>query len=575
MPFPVTAAHAAFLAPVTRHTRRVDIYEQDATTPWLLGAKFTEGTVTVDYGRAERRAVDITLDNDDGSVRYAPDNFWYDKVLKVYRGVEYFEDSISKVDTALNYVPNPSFEVGLTGYNLTACTAAQSASWAASGTNSMRLTPSGSSTDSYANIGGDSGAIRLSLALNKTYTIKATGFAATNRVGSEHATRARRIVVFVRAPSLNGNVVVEYTSAIVPVNSTNGKRVSVTFNVPNDATEVYFRLYNGSNNAADLVYWDAVQITQDGTVPYFDGSLSNGRWTGTAHNSQSYLQLEVHNKTLSNWETQIGEFMIDSLKEINFPDTVSVTGRDYAKKMLSSKFSVATGFTSTDSLDSVIGSLAANAGIVASKRLIPITGKTLGRSFVFERGVNRWDACKQLAEAHGYELFFDAQGMLVMRQFLDPSTSPLAYTFETGEFGSLVTYDKTVSDSRLFNHVVVAGEATDTVPVWAEAKNENPSSPTSIQEIGTRYTEYISSFITTTPQAQALADQLLAIYSLQEYDLNFSSLMLPWMEVGEIIEFIDPKATITQPDRFLLSQLNIPLGLGPMTGTGKRVTIIG
>lgn len=365
-------AEAAFLAPVTRHTRRVDICEADGTTLWLPRAKTIGGSVTVDYARDERRSFELLLDNIDRSVSYSPSNFWYDKIIKIFRGVEYREEGETKL-----------------------------------------------------------------------------------------------------------------------------------------------------------------------------------------------------------WETQIGEFMIDSLKESHFPDTVSVSGRDYTKKMLTSKFVAATGFNAGASLDATINTIAAAAGIPATKRFIPPTGKVLGRDFIFERGVERWKACRELADAYGYELFFTGQGVLVMREYLDPTTSPLAYTFLTGETGNLVTYDKSVSDGRLYNHVVVSGESSDTIPVWAEARNDNPASPTNINLIGDRLYQYVSSFITTETQAQDVANRFLSIHSLQEYDFNFSALMLPWLEVGEIVEFIDPKATLTQPDRFLLSTLTIPLGLGPMSGTGKRVTILG
>lgn len=365
-------AEAAFLAPVTRHTRRVDIYEADGTTLWLPSANTIGGSVTVDYGRDERRAFDAVFDNTDGALDYSPSGFWYDKIVKIFRGVRY---------------------------------------------------------------------------------------------------------------EVNG--------------------------------------------------------------------------------------------TPTTWETQVGEFMIDKLDEDDFPQTVSVSGRDYTKKMLASKFVAATGFNAGASLDATINTIAAAAGIPANKRFIPPTGKVLGRDFIFERGVERWKAVKEMADAYGYELFFDGTGTLVMREYLDPSTSPLIYTLKTGPDGNLVKYKKSVSDGRLYNHVVVAGESSDTIPVWAEARNDNPASPTNIDLIGDRLYQYVSAFITTVAQAQAVADRFLSIHSLQEYDFNFSSLMLPWLEVGEIIQFIDPKAAETQPDRFLLSTLSIPLALGPMTGTGKRVTILG
>jgi hypothetical protein len=174
-------------------------------------------------------------------------------------------------------------------------------------------------------------------------------------------------------------------------------------------------------------------------------------------------------------------------------------------------------------------------------------------------------------------LFFDAQGYLVMREYLDPVTAPLSYTLETGVFGNLVTYNKTVNDTRIYNHIVVTGESNDPdiIPVSAEATNTEPSSPTRVDKIGDRVYQYTSSFITTTLQAQDVADKFLQIHALEEFDLIFSSIALPWLEVGEIVEFEDPRPSAGQPTRFLLSSLNLPLDLGAMSGNAKRVSVVG
>ncbi len=77
------------LGSTTRHTRRVEIYEQDGTTRWTGddGSLLRDGSISVDYDRDERRAIDLTLDNSDNALVNAPGQFWYDKVIKAYRGV--------------------------------------------------------------------------------------------------------------------------------------------------------------------------------------------------------------------------------------------------------------------------------------------------------------------------------------------------------------------------------------------------------------------------------------------------------------------------------------------------------
>jgi hypothetical protein len=50
--------------------------------------------------------------------------------------------------------------------------------------------------------------------------------------------------------------------------------------------------------------------------------------------------------------------------------------------------------------------------------------------------------------------------------------------------------------------------------------------------------------------------------------------MLPWLEVGEILGWSDPNPSPGDPDKFLLSSLGISMDLGPMSGVGRRVTIV-
>lgn len=371
---PSATVIAAFLASTSFHSRRIDIYEADGTTLWMADAPLsTGGSISVDATRDERRSFNLNFSNTDGALSYSPDGFWYDKIIKAYRGIYYTDPTT----------------------------------------------------------------------LDETY-----------------------------------------------------------------------------------------------------------------------------------WETQVGEFLIDKIKEPHFPNIVAVDGRDYTKKMLSSKFVATTTLSKGMPLSEAISSLAANAGIAANKRVIPYTQDTLGKDFTWDRGVSRWEAAKALASNYGYDLFFNAEGYLIIQPTQDPASSPVSHTLQTGAAGNLTSYDKSVNDSRLYNHIVVAGESSETVPVWAEARNDAIGSPTSIGKIGDRLYQYVSSFITTVEQAQAVADKFLAIHSLQEFELNFGSLVFPWLEVGEIIQFIDPKPYQTQPDRFLLSSMTIPLDLAIMTGTGKRVTIL-
>lgn len=356
----------AILAPVTQVTRRVDIYEADNKTPWALDVPATEGSVSVDHTRAERRSLELTIKGIDSDFSASPGNIWYDKVIRVTRGV----------------------------------------------------------------------------------------------------------------------------------------------------------VVNGEP-----------------------------------------------------WETRIGTFLIDSMSEPRFPKTISLTCRDFSKKLLKSKFAYPTLFEQGESLENVIKAIAINAGI--EDFILPNTNQTLGREFLFDSGEERWNAIKDLATAYNYEVFFDPRGALVMREFRDPLLDPTIFTFETGRGGSLVDWEKSSSDARIYNHIAVSGEGTNQLPVYAEARNTAPTSPTRIELLGERTYEYASSFIETVGQAEDVAQSMLKMRALEEYDLSLDSVVIPWMEAGEIVEFLDPNATESDPTRFLLSSFDIPLGLEAMTSVAKRVTFVG
>lgn len=281
------------------------------------------------------------------------------------------------------------------------------------------------------------------------------------------------------------------------------------------------------------------------------------------------------------WETQIGEFMIDKISESDFPHVVKVTGRDYAKKCLLSKLKTSLTFTQFTPIEQMVTAMAANCGV--TKFAMPYTGEGFAQDVVFERGTERWTVMQKLADSIGYELFFRGDGYLTMRPYGDPTFSPLTWIFNTSPLdGTLVNFERSSNDSRIRNHIVVVGSTTTNLDgfsqtAFAEAINDDPSSPTRVSRPGIGYrTEIIESdYISSTQQAEQTANQRLRVSSLEEFDINFSSLIIPWLEGGDIIDIVTPGQSEFVPTRFLLANFNFPLQLGSMSGVGRRVTIVG
>ncbi len=357
---------AVILGPETIITRRVDIYEQDGTTVYLLDRGIIDGTVTVDNSRDERRMLDLELDNSDGALKHYPGGFWYDKVIKVFRGVQ----------------------------------------------------------------------------------------------------------------------------------------------------------------------------------------LPHG----------------------NRWEVQQGEFIIDDITSPDFPNTTTIKARDYTARLLLSSLTRATSFTKGQKIEDVIKAVALNGG--ALKFNLPTTGVTLAVDTFFDRSTTRWAIVKQIANDFGYDIFFDRYGYLTMQLMPDPATGSEVFTFKTGQpDGSLASYTKHTTSTQLKNHIIVYGTASTNATVFAEAVVAD-SSPVSPKEIGDRVQEVQSAIISTTAQAQALADSMIKVAALEDYDVSLTSIVLAFLDVNQIVGFIDPDPDPIDPSRFLLTSFSIPLKLAGMDAVAKRISLV-
>ena len=279
---------------------------------------------------------------------------------------------------------------------------------------------------------------------------------------------------------------------------------------------------------------------------------------------------------------QLGSFMADRITEGSESANFRITFRDLSKRMMLSKLTEATTFPEGTEIAVVIRALAANSGIF--DMLVPATGKQIGKDFTFETGASRWEIAKKIANDFGYELFFDHRGWLIMRPFIDPLTAPIYLNLVArhtgfgaeGRRSNVGSYDRSASDERIYNHIVVIAEGTDRTTVYrAEARNTLSNSPTSIERIGERTLTYTSNFITTQAQAQETANSLLAINALEQFTINVGTAVYPWVEVGTTISFEDDNPNDNFPSRYLLLSATIPLGLENMSLAGSRVTIVG
>lgn len=563
----------AILAGTTSVTRRLEIYESDGVTKWDPGeAKMIDGSVSVDYSRDERRTIDVTLDNKDGSLRHDPrDGFWYDKILKPYRGIEYrntrqnprilaldlLNESTAKprsILRSLGYTDitynNSLTDISqLQGYDVIFCYTHNQALTSARAQLLRTAWYSGMNIMTVGNLNG----------ANEIPFIRAA-YIKNDAAQWE-----------VNPPPLDTPLVDGWSGATVGDTST-GK---VAYAVTADAIPVANWTWNGNTTFPAIIAQNSVGGKWFHYQPLIPSAGLPPQIKRLWVNALAWLY--VWGDTRS-WEIQLGEFMIDNIDSDNFPRHIHVTGRDYTKKLLNVKFRRATTYSRGLKLDSVISGIAVNSGV--SKFLGGAPGVTLVDDISFEREDERWSAIKEICTANSVEVFFNRYGYLVTRPFRDPSTSPTTLTLQTGPVvGNLVSYSKSSNDSQLANVVIVTGETADTSTTGKYyqgiATNDEPNSPTRVDRLGERNWFYTTSMANSDAQCLQIAQNFLKVKSLEEFNVNFSSLVFPWLEAGDINEFVNPEEDLQYPDRFLLTSFNIPLGIGPMDGTMNRITIIG
>ncbi len=281
------------------------------------------------------------------------------------------------------------------------------------------------------------------------------------------------------------------------------------------------------------------------------------------------------------WVAQLGEFMIDQITRPRFPNNLAVTCRDFSKALIQDKFANTISFAAGTNVGTIIEAIASNGGIVKFD-FVTVTN-TLTSPVVFERGTERWTAITKLAEMISHEVFFSRTGYLVLRPYVDPLTAPVSFTFRHGvPTANLVDFSKSTNDTRVFNDVVVYGDGPSNPLVFGQAENTAPTSPTRIYGsngintgLSRRTYTRASQVIQTNTEAQALAEAILAVSALEQYDMSLSSFVIPWLEAGEAVEVETTEADVGDPTRFLLTNFSIPLELGNMDGSAKRVTIVG
>lgn len=251
--------------------------------------------------------------------------------------------------------------------------------------------------------------------------------------------------------------------------------------------------------------------------------------------------------------------------------TIKIDGYDRARRVQRARFTVPYVIGKGTNVATAIRDLIDSRVPGLTYNLMP-TSRTVGSQAVFDRGGDPWDAASDLARNIGAELFFDADGVLVLRPEPDPKNDPVVWEYVEGAGTTMLRAQRKATDAGIYNHVVVSGEPTDAPPVFAEAMDDDPSSPTYVSgEFGDVPYFITSTFIASQAQAQdAAAARLRRVLGSSE-QMEVTALVNPAHEAGDVVRVRRGAAGLDA--LYVLDAFDVPLSAaGVQTMSGRSQT---
>lgn len=172
----------------------------------------------------------------------------------------------------------------------------------------------------------------------------------------------------------------------------------------------------------------------------------------------------------------------------------------------------------------------------------------------------RWaDGVERLADSIAAEVFFDPEGTGIIRP--QPQiTDQYVWRIASGQGGTLLTKEDSLSRESVYNGVVVSGERVDgTPPVTATVWDTDPNSPTYyLGTFGRKPRFYANPQLTSVPQCQAAGAALLARVKGLNSKVKFTSMVNPALEAGDVV-LLDDVADGVVPELHILDMVEVPL----------------
>jgi hypothetical protein len=233
-----------------------------------------------------------------------------------------------------------------------------------------------------------------------------------------------------------------------------------------------------------------------------------------------------------------------------------INGKDFSylisKRAFKQPYTIAAGTNVASAVYAIINSIRPGLGY----NLATTTATT--PNLAYKEGDDPWAAATQLAQAAGFQLYFDHLGVCQMQPIVISGAS--VWTFADNESSIIYSLQRTVSSEKIYNDVVVMNEGTgNTTPVAAAATDSSSSSPSYIGGAYGDVPEYVrDTNILTTAQAQAAANNYLNMSLGQVETIALATMPFPPLEPYDIVTVTRAGSNVNA--QYIIDSLSIPLG---------------
>ena len=194
----------------------------------------------------------------------------------------------------------------------------------------------------------------------------------------------------------------------------------------------------------------------------------------------------------------------------------------------------------------------------------------------YNQGSDPWQACLDMAAAIGYELFFNAYGVVTGYPVPNPLTQPVIYNFTDdqaaitglggtgsaalfgGAYSTPIAVQIGMTRSGIYNDVIIQGTGTANMPqytgvgtqasgppILAEAAVTDPSNAMYIGGAMGDVPNFVSSSLVTASGAQQMANTDLQVALSSAWTCTLTSAPNPILDVDDVVSVTRPRVGLS------------------------------